>query len=212
MGMGMGMGMGYDQSQGMLPSFPVDPYQGEVDVRGGHNDDAALAKEYRMREKVDVQDEPQTRNGRKKRRLSSLGFISPSFFEDHMKSARRDSTDFLSQPSAEMPVESHDSDSAHSDGDHEANEDENGNEDDAVSIESFELENSKYSPAEAKSVMEGFASAMEVSQKSQQDIHDWDKKMGLKRSHSKTMRLSARSRKKLRATFKKEINALASKI
>ncbi len=43
-----------------------------------------------------------------------------------------------------------------------------------------------------------FIAAMEKSMKSQQDIHDWDRKMGLKRSHSKTMRLSMRSRKRLR--------------
>ena len=48
-----------------------------------------------------------------------------------------------------------------------------------------------------------FVVAMEKSMKSQQDIHDWDRKMGLKRSHSKTMRLSMRSRDKLR----KAINA-----
>jgi hypothetical protein len=60
-----------------------------------------------------------------------------------------------------------------------------------------------------KSTMEDFSSAMENSTKSQQDIHDWDRKMGLKRSHSKTMRLSMRSRKKLRLILKKEINSLA---
>lgn len=43
-----------------------------------------------------------------------------------------------------------------------------------------------------------FVVAMEKSMKSQQDIHDWDRKMGLKRSHSKTMRLSMRSRNRLR--------------
>ena len=43
-----------------------------------------------------------------------------------------------------------------------------------------------------------FVLAMEKSMKSQQDIHDWDRKMGLKRSHSKTMRLSMRSRNRLR--------------
>ncbi len=55
-----------------------------------------------------------------------------------------------------------------------------------------------------------FASAMEKSSKSQQDIHDWDKKMGLKRSHSKTMRLSMRSRKKLRMVMKQELQTIRS--
>jgi hypothetical protein len=50
-----------------------------------------------------------------------------------------------------------------------------------------------------------FSEAMTSSTKSQQDIHDWDRKMGLKRSHSKTMRMSMRSRKKLRAVMNKEM-------
>lgn len=56
--------------------------------------------------------------------------------------------------------------------------------------------------------LEAFAFAMEKSRKSQQDIHDWDRKMGLKRSHSKTMRMTMRSRKKLKAMLKKDINTL----
>ncbi|KAL3935029.1 MAG: hypothetical protein SGARI_003138 [Bacillariaceae sp.] len=59
-----------------------------------------------------------------------------------------------------------------------------------------------------KTRVEDFASAMDSTSKSQQDIHDWDRKMGLKRSHSKTMRLSMRSRKKLRAIMKKELTTL----
>ncbi|KAG7356604.1 hypothetical protein IV203_001290 [Nitzschia inconspicua] len=55
-----------------------------------------------------------------------------------------------------------------------------------------------------------FTGAMESSAKSQQDIHDWDRKMGLKRSHSKTMRLSMRSRKKLRAIMNKEMATIKS--
>ena len=50
---------------------------------------------------------------------------------------------------------------------------------------------------------ENFALAMDKSMKSQQDIHDWDRMMGLKRSHSKTMRLSMRSRKKLKKVINK---------
>ena len=49
---------------------------------------------------------------------------------------------------------------------------------------------------------EKFVVAMEKSMKSQQDIHNWDRMMGLKRSHSKTMRLSMRSRNKLRKVIK----------
>lgn len=43
-----------------------------------------------------------------------------------------------------------------------------------------------------------FADALEKSANSQLDIHQWDRKMGLKRSHSKTMTQSMQSRKKLR--------------
>jgi len=39
--------------------------------------------------------------------------------------------------------------------------------------------------------------AMKSSEESQTRIHNWDRKMGLRRSHSKTMRNSMRSRKKL---------------
>jgi hypothetical protein len=201
-------GMGYDQSQGTYPSYTGDLYQGEADGRNFDDRDVASTK-YKMREKADAhQDEPHTQH-KKKRRLSSLGFISSSFFEDHLKEARRDSTDFLSQPSVDdMPNDPHDDDSVHLENDEDDDEE---REQDAVSLEPFGMTEHSKSPAEVKSVMQGFTSAMEVSQKSQQDIHDWDKKMGLKRSHSKTMRLSARSRKKLRATFKKEMNALTSK-
>jgi hypothetical protein len=54
-----------------------------------------------------------------------------------------------------------------------------------------------------------FVTSMENSAKSQQVIHDWDRTMGLKRSHSKTMRLTMRSRKKLRQLLKKDVNHLA---
>ena len=62
--------------------------------------------------------------------------------------------------------------------------------------------------AHLKKSLEELASAMEKSAKSQQDIHNWDKKMGLKKSHSKTMRLSTRSRKKLLSSCRREIKAL----
>ena len=61
-----------------------------------------------------------------------------------------------------------------------------------------------------KGKIETFASSMDKSAKTQQDIHDWDRKMGLKRSHSKTMRLSMRSRKKLRSTMKREMSTIYS--
>jgi hypothetical protein len=54
-----------------------------------------------------------------------------------------------------------------------------------------------------------FVTSMDESTKSQQAIHDWDRKMGLKRSHCKTMRSTMQSRKRLRRMLKKDINALA---
>jgi hypothetical protein len=44
-----------------------------------------------------------------------------------------------------------------------------------------------------------FADALDKSSKSQLEINKWDRKMGLKRSHSKTMTMSMQSRKKLRS-------------
>jgi hypothetical protein len=67
------------------------------------------------------------------------------------------------------------------------------------------------SPKEARKALMALHVAMEKSQQTQQDIHDWDRQMGLKRSHCKTMRLTTRSRKKLRQMLKKQINALNSK-
>lgn len=61
-----------------------------------------------------------------------------------------------------------------------------------------------------KHMIKMFSDAMDSSAKSQQGIHDWDRKMGLKRSHSKTMRLSMRSRKKLRAVMSKEMATIKS--
>lgn len=54
--------------------------------------------------------------------------------------------------------------------------------------------------------MLSFDEAMHQTQLSQKKIHDWDRKMGLKRSHSKTMRLSARSRKKLRTQIQEKLS------
>jgi hypothetical protein len=195
----MGMGMGYDQH--MLPAFPMDPYQGENET---HDDDDSNPGKGSKHEKDDKQRESR----KKKRRLSSLGFITASFFEDHMKPAGCDSSSF--EPHTE-PAESMAADcnvDSEADDDHDVDDDDNDN----ISLEPLELDHSKYSSSEVKNVMEGFTSAMEDSQQSQQAIHDWDKSMGLKRSHSKTMRLSMRSRKKLKSTFKKEISALSTKL
>jgi hypothetical protein len=61
---------------------------------------------------------------------------------------------------------------------------------------------------EVKCAIDSFTSSMTKSMRSQQAIHDWDRKMGLKRSHSKTMRLSMRSRKRLKIMLKKELGTV----
>mmetsp|Transcript_10389 Transcript_10389/g.14888 ORF Transcript_10389/g.14888 Transcript_10389/m.14888 type:complete len:319 (+) Transcript_10389:102-1058(+) len=64
---------------------------------------------------------------------------------------------------------------------------------------------------EITETVDSFESSMEAAQKSQQKIHDWDRKMGLKRSHSKTMRLSSRSRRKLRQICKEDLLLLSKR-
>merc|ERR1712232_953732 len=62
--------------------------------------------------------------------------------------------------------------------------------------------------AEAKKIriqIESFDAAMRQSFKTQQRIHRWDRKMGLRRSHSKTMRLSMKSRKRLHKLLQRDI-------
>ena len=54
------------------------------------------------------------------------------------------------------------------------------------------------------------ASAMEASQTSQQCIHDWDRKFGLRRAHSKTMRESSRSRIKVLEMLRENWGSLAT--
>jgi hypothetical protein len=131
-----------------------------------------------------------------KRRRSSLGLLSSLFFDEASKQSRR-----ISLVSLSRHVEGSDDKFEH----------------EVLSFEHVEPPmklapkfNPNFSQEIVKSTLEAFATSMEKSTKTQQDIHDWDKKMGLKRSHSKTMRLSMRSRKKLRGILKKEINALVS--
>lgn len=143
---------------------------------------------------------------RKKRRLSSLGFLSPSFFEDHLKTtSRRNSLASVSKETTKDDDETDAGDIIIETFDDEIR-------DDGITLEPMEPEQPQMEPGQIKSLIEAFRDAMERSQKTQQSIHDWDRKMGLKRSHSKTMRLSSRSRKKLRAVFKSELNALAAKL
>jgi len=51
---------------------------------------------------------------------------------------------------------------------------------------------------ESRLVISSFLEAMKKTQDSQQQIYNWDRKMGLKKSHSKTMRNSRKSRAKIK--------------
>jgi hypothetical protein len=56
--------------------------------------------------------------------------------------------------------------------------------------------------------MDSFQTSMEKSTKTQKDIQGWDKKMGLKRSHSATMTKTTRTRKSLKKILDKHRNIL----
>jgi hypothetical protein len=75
-----------------------------------------------------------------------------------------------------------------------------------ASVPSSPRENnsSKKAPTNNGFSIPQFASAMEATQASQQAIHDWDRKFGLRRAHSKTMRESCRSRKRVLEFLKGE--------
>jgi hypothetical protein len=187
------LGMGNDNY--VLPAFSWD-----IPCDGGYKDVVSVAKKRNCK----GYDKHNEGVRRKKRRLSSLGFLSSTFFEDNLaNSSRRNSLVTILKP-AMRELETGATDISF---DVEDNEN-----DENVSFEPLELEQPKVDPVKCKVALETFRAAMEQSQKSQLSIHDWDRKMGLKRSHSKTMRLSSRSRKKLKGVFKNEINALASKI
>jgi hypothetical protein len=205
------LGSGYDPL--FPPSFAFDGCQ----VDDGLPDDLDTSRSSMKQEKLGA--EVETPNTRRKRRLSSLGFLSASFFEDQLKSSLHRNRDLMlssmhtiSNPRVTRLSQNDEEDDSDDDSDIDSVENETEHDADAVSLGDLDVEDSKVDPAEAKCVMETFTTAMERSQQSQQDIHDWDRKMGLKRSHSKTMRLSTRSRKKLRSVLKKEINSLALKL
>jgi hypothetical protein len=152
---------------------------------------------------------------KKRRRLSSIGFLSSTFFEDHLKASRHSVVDLSSHKKIESKKTTKeiiadggdDSDSE----DEFAEEVEEDSRSTVVPAEEYSqtpIPALHVDPEKARTLMEAFSTAMEKSQKSQQDIHDWDRQMGLKRSHSKTMRQTTRSRKKLRSTFKKDFGAV----
>lgn len=175
---------------------------------------------------------------RKKRRMSSMGFFSLMFFDDdEFKSSRRSSISFgcdendpvveEQEEQEDVPVETNEEipevtseteDAVvkkEEENDSKSDDEEEDDEDDAstgsVSVRPVKFDAPRLDPVKFRTTMEAFHDSMGLSQTSQQDIHDWDRKMGLKRSHSKTMRLSSRSRKKLKAIMKKEINSMAVK-
>lgn len=204
----LGLGFAFDNVN-TLPSFHFDT---EID------DCLALSK--RGTKKTDKLEISEQSVRRAKRRLSSMSFLSPSLFEDALlkPAERRDSL-----IAAELPVSDNeiietvivDGDASDSEDDEEAVKEVNMEEVPSSKTTQTKAKEEKIDFSDLKKVkelLEALTKSMEASQKSQQDIHDWDRKMGLKRSHSKTMRLSTRSRKKLRTAMKKEINHISSKM
>jgi hypothetical protein len=106
----------------------------------------------------------------------------------------------VGSPSEDAPL--YESEYKDEDGGHEEEDD-----DDLSSLEPLDY---KYDcqPTLLINELRTLDQAMARSQQSQLAIHKWDKLMGLKRSHSKTMRLSSRTRKKVRAFLKGEIDSV----
>ena len=190
----LSLGLGNDNY--MFPNISIDLPTGPMgEMHFNYMRDFSDKKHH---EKCDL-DSPVKR---KKRRMSSLGFLTPSFFEDHLgKSSRRNSMSSVFKP------ETAESDLVLKE---EVDCDDESKDDDMFPIELLNAEHPKVDPEKMKTTIVSFREAMEKSQKSQQSIHDWDRKMGLKRSHSKTMRLTTRSRKKLRSVLKTQLSALAA--
>lgn len=132
-----------------------------------------------------------------KRRRTTLSFLDYLFDKNEESDKRRKKTE-------KTRVEYNDTDDEDYGVVIEDASDSDDNDDDDFDVPS----RPRIDPTEAKDKMVSFEGAMGKSQDSQQAIHDWDRKMGLKRSHSKTMRLSSRSRKKLRTLMQKDIDHL----
>jgi len=167
---------------------------------------------------------------RKKRRISSMGFLSSSFFEDCVQSRRNSLVSVVKQCENESKRLFDVTEAIYSSISDDHNELPDPidldvvRSDDAIAKEDIDTEETdednrtcavehekpNVDPELLKVTFDSFSSAMDKSQQSQQDIHSWDRKMGLKRSHSKTMRLSSRSRKKLKAFFRCELSMLVA--
>lgn len=138
---------------------------------------------------------------KKDRRISNLGHLSASFFDDHATLGRRDSVASTSSFAIAYKRDSDDASDMSDIGE------EGGDYDNMRLLTAgpiLECNFTSLAASELKEMLEALTESMLSSQKSQQAIHDWDKKMGLKRSHSKTMRLTMRSRKKLKTMMKKD--------
>jgi hypothetical protein len=108
----------------------------------------------------------------------------------------------------DMPLYDRDGRLEDDDDDGDDVDDDDDDDDELSSIEPLDFKDDQ-EPALLVKELTALDGAMVKSQDSQQRIHDWDKKMGLKRSHSKTMRLSSRSRKKVRALLKRELSLIS---
>jgi len=135
------------------------------------------------------------------KRTPSLGLGHSLSFLDSDHSIRGS----LSPDRRDTPVEETTSIGKEKDCDCEEDE---GEGDDLSSIEPLDY-NYDLQPTLLINELISLDQSMARTQQSQLAIHNWDKQMGLKRSHSKTMRLSSRSRKKIRAFLKREITSIS---
>lgn len=196
--------LGYDRVQPMRSSFDLDYYK-KLESRGDSK---------KRRDPFDL-----------KSPLSPLK-VSTNFFEDiHPPAVRRSSIDSVETFASESVCENDDCismDDAHEEmSPSEAYQTNRGsNEGEETTAAVCDSTPANFQPSktvlpflpilpssELKGAIEKFTSSMSKSIASQQAIHDWDRKMGLKRSHSKTMRLSMRSRKRLKIMLKKDMKS-----
>jgi hypothetical protein len=144
------LGVGNDNY--VLPAFTWD-----ISCDGGYKDAVSVDKKRNYK----GYDKHVEGVRRKKRRLSSLGFLSSTFFEDNLaissRSSRRNSLVSILKPTMREPENGATDISS---------DDEDNENDENVSLEPLELEQPEV-PVKCKVALETFRAAMEVSQKSQ---------------------------------------------
>lgn len=142
------------------------------------------------------------------RRVSSLGLLNKSFFDEHylQPAQQMHNAEFTTIPQPQSLVDQkmlQDCDHLTTNRSIKSKRIANTNNKHLV-LKSTDKHLLLDSTNNSVNIARAFRNAMQRTQKSQQEIHNWDKKMGLRRSHSKVMRLSFRSRKQLCKLLKKK--------